>query len=175
MAAIFASRRLPGRVPAQVCMVSRAVDDPLELRNCRDGSKSGTPTSRIRRGQRRSGYFGGLVHAPHLPQGVADLSDGRLSAQRLAQGDEHVLRAGRGLPEVVDPPLPLPGVAGGAQPREPLRLVALDRRVYAQRLIRLVTGRDELVYPDQHPLAVIDLAGDLVGRALDLGLLEAAL
>jgi len=40
MAVIFTSWQLPGRVPAQVCIVSRAVDDPLELRNCRGWSKS---------------------------------------------------------------------------------------------------------------------------------------
>src|SRR5215469_13701164 len=126
----------------------------------------------------RSGDFGGLVDAPHLAQRVAHLAHGRLGAQRLAERDEDVLRACRGLLEIGDPALPLPGVAGAAQPREPLRLVPLDRRVHPERLVGLaglVAGRGEPVHPHHHPLAVVDLTCDPVGGALDLGLLEAAL
>src|SRR6516164_9348345 len=101
--------------------------------------------------RRTSGDFGGLVHAPHLAQRVARLSHGRLGAQRLTERDENVLRARRRLLEIGDPALPLPGVTGAAQPREPLRLVLLDRRVHPQRLVGLaglVTGRREPVQPD---------------------------
>src|SRR5262249_30171966 len=141
MAAIFASRRLPGRVPAQVCIVSRPVDDPLELRNCHGGRKTGAPPPPSEPTRPRPVSLAGPgTPPPPLPRAVAVAPPGRPGGRCRARGDEHVLRAGRGLPEVVDPALPLPGVAGGAQPREPFRLVALDRWVHAQRLVGLVTG-----------------------------------
>jgi hypothetical protein len=77
-------------------------------------------------GGRRSGDLGGLVDAPYLTQRVAGLPHGRLGAQRLAERDEKVLRAGRGLLQIGDPALPLAGVARAAQPSEPLRLILLD-------------------------------------------------
>ena len=54
-------------------------------------------------------------------------------------------------------------------------LLGLDRRVDPQRLVGLVGVDRELVDTHDHALAGVDLVGDPVGRALDLGLLEPVL
>ena len=66
-------------------------------------------------------------------------------------------------------------IAPVAQLREPRRLLLLDgrdRRAAARTALR---AAGERVHADHHALAGVDLPRDLVGRALDLGLLEALL
>src|SRR5215472_15555276 len=97
-----------------------------------------------------------LVDAPDITQGVADLAHGGAGPERLAQRVEQVLRACGGPPEVVDPSGDFRPVAAFAQHGQALRLVPLDRRVDAQRLVGLLLGGREPVDADDHALARVD-------------------
>src|ERR1700722_15349044 len=116
---------------------------------------------------------GRLVPAPDLAERVADLAPRGAVPQRLAQRDQQVLAAGGGLLHVVDAAADLAGVPLAAQRGQPAGLLFLELGIEPQRLVGLVAGHGELVDPDHHPFPGVDLPGHLVGRALDLRLLEA--
>src|SRR6478736_1306605 len=72
-------------------------------------------------------------------------------------------------------PVQLALVSPGAQRGQPLGLLGLDRRVDPERLVGVLDLDAEPVQAHDGPLAAVDLGGDLVGRLLDLALLEAGL
>src|SRR5579859_4243313 len=113
------------------------------------------------------------VSSPDIPQRIADLTDRGLGGERGAQRDQHVLRTRRGPLQLADLAAPLVTVPAGPQLRQPFRLFFLDGGIDPQRLVAGLGLGDELVNPHHDALARVYLARHLVGRSLDLALLEA--
>src|SRR5712691_8044354 len=116
-----------------------------------------------------------LVYAPGITERITDLTHGCPSPERLPERVEQVRSPIRGVPDVIDPALEFGAVAAGPQLRQALGLLLLDGRVDAQRLIVLIVSMGEPVDADDHARPRVDLARDVIGRPLDLCLLEAAL
>ena len=122
--------------------------------------------------------LGRLVHAPDLPQRIAHLADGGEGPQGLTQRIQQVLLACRcrGRPlDVVESARDLCAVPLPAHRRQPGGLLLLDSRIDPQRLVRLILIGHERVHAHHRALARVHLAGDLIGRPLDLSLLETLL
>src|SRR6266496_5521534 len=154
-------------------MINRPLTSPS--RSYPDWTRPMHVTARSRARRASSVGVGRPVAAPHVTERVADLAHGRAGAERLAEWVEQISGALRGMPDVIDPALDLRAVPGGPQPGEALSLLLLDGRVDAQRLVGLVAAVTEPVHADDHAVPRVDLARDVIGRSLDLGLLEAPL
>src|SRR6266496_3916861 len=176
---------------------STSSDALVSCRVCRSTSSSSHSTPRLVRGEELksmrtlqrvsarsapavrpngSERVGRAVDAPDLAQRVADLADGRPGAQGVLHRVEDVLRGARrgrlqGGQRLVD----LRGVPFRPQYRQAFALLGLDRGVDPKRLVRVLLVEGEAVQSDDDALARVDLLGDLVGRPLNLPLLEALL
>src|SRR5829696_3185623 len=118
---------------------------------------------------------GRAIGAELGPEGVADLADGGQVAEGLAHRGEEVVAAAGGVAQVGQGGLDGLAVAGGAEVDQGLGLGVGDGRVELHGGDRLLLAAGVAVDADHHPLAPLDGAELVVGRALDLLLLEAAL
>src|SRR5947209_7317281 len=123
----------------------------------------------------RSEHRGRRVAPPDLAQRVAHLADGGPRRERRTHRVEHVVGPLGGTAQLVEGPGDVVGGPVGAQCRQPLRLLLLDRRVDPHRPIAFVRLRHLLVDADDDPVTGLDLLRGAVGGLLDLVLLVAAL
>src|SRR3954464_12512935 len=111
-----------------------------------------------------------VVGAPLLAQNAAELADGALRAERLAQRREEILGPARGRAHPLLRRGGRPGVAPRAPPCGALELAPLPLGVDPQELDPLLLGLLEAVHADDHALARLYLARVAERRLLDLAL-----
>src|ERR1700757_2851985 len=116
--------------------------------------------------------LGWPVDTPYIAKRVADFADRGEHPQRLAQRVEHIFIARGGPPDLVQAARDFSRVPPGPQLGEPRRLLMFDRRIDSQRLVGLLVVAGIGIDANDLALAGVDLPRDLVGRPLDLSLLE---
>src|SRR4051794_8384694 len=98
----------------------------------------------------------GLVGAPDVAEGVADLADGGPGPQRLLHRVEDVGGAAGGILQVLEVAVDRGLIAVGAEFGEAFALVSLDGRVDPQRLVALLRVDGVAVHAHHHALAGVD-------------------